>query len=1826
MAKTRVSSFARSIVFTLCLALIGSGLFFPASTPVSQAQSSGLRRQLPPNYALPKINDLLTEGRKLQRPDLPRPALKPSTLCGFHDKACKFKQAKEKKVGQNLRTSEQNAPQVAANAGQVQNWLGRIGQMISHAFNASPFGIPSISAAERKSFAASNTLRPATNAAATSMLFTPPNFASLYEARIDPRYRAGTPGEDLFSGNVNYSLPLVSLPGRNGLDLNLSLSFNSAIWFKYSGQMYFDPNYYETLTPGFRLGFPEIEGPFNLTTGETFLVTLPSGKRVEMRIVPSTTNQYEAVDSSYLYLVVNTTDPNQMTLYATDGTQFKYELPTNGYWSRCTQIKDSNGNYISIAYKSIGDPEWPLVVTDKVTDTLGREIVFNYDEYLHLQSITQAWQNQTFIWAQFEYGTQAVTPNFGSLGISGPSGGDLIPVITRIITGDGARHTFVYNSWGQAEDFWLYGEADNQRAALDYAFPSNSTAQSDCPRPTQRNDYIANWGGATGNGWVSSYFSYDSANETYGQITDPDGVTHKEIFNTTSGKRGLPSRMETWYSSAIQKFTDITWASDVSSGRPLRPRVTDTQICDDRNNDGYYNGTDKLSRTAISYTTLTSTQVKLPVIVKQYNEGGQSVYRTAETTYVTDTNYTGITRRIIGLPSLVKLYEGDSTTLKAQTEFVYDSANESGTTFLQAHSNQVRQHDSTSNGTAGNYGTNFSYRGNLTKTKRYSVTSGSASSPIEARVGYYITGTPAFSKDALNHQTSLGYDDSFLHYTESSGTLSTTTVTPSPATYAYPTKVTSPAETEYPSGVSSTVSYNYDFGGVTRTVDPKEYALNGSSPQTMGISTYDSKGRLDKSLVWKGNQKYSQTRQVYGTDHNYAETWTTINSLTEETFVVHLLDGVGRERITIGEHPGSTGTLKLQYLVFDKMGRVSETSNPTEIDGYWAPAGDDSSGYAYSQQAYDWKGRPTITTNQNGTTRQINYTGCGCAGSDVTEYWSEDGLPRDDSSGTGRRKTKVYRDVHGRVAKTENLDWDGNVYSTATSTFTVLDQVTSAKQYQGTGDGTSCSSGTCQETAISYDGYGRVSTRKRPVESTSTGYTYYADDRVQTITDARGAVTTFAYNNRGLRLSAAYTPSSGVTATPTATFQYDERGNRTQMNDGPGAVTYEYDSLGRLTSESRTFDQSGDPSGSFAISYEYNLAGQIKKVTDPFAAAISYTFDRSGRLTGVTGTSFGGETSYLSNVVYRAWNATKTITYNTLESAQISYSSRMLPAHYELTNKASVNYSYNNDGNPNEITGLSDAKLHQTFKYDFLGRKTWAKADGGGSDPQQFDLLYAHSAFGHMTNKQGGYWFASSSGYAATYQDDRITTANQAGTPLRVTYDNSGNTLQTEKDPNNNNTWQLADGPFRYDVMGQVTGEGTVSGSNPDQIRFYDGDGAPVKLAPGGTTASYYVRSSALGGQVLTTLGGSGGKLTTEVFANGEILATQCVGCGATGQDLVKSQRRDPYRTLDLSQSVYMMDPLGIRVQPATQQQINGGQGQQPPPVNPGNYYSASTIDAFGTANNAMTCRLEGRPVPCDKFFRDAANGGVDERISVSTTGGLGGVGGNTGAIMAVLGNIATSVNGERLRDNPDYNPDLDNPGPKYLPADLSSLAFGFGAGFGLTGGQELQKQNPADPLMVKDDAGRWCKPSEITKDAIVLWNKEGFGGSSTYPHTFIQSPKGSFGYYPSTKLGGLAGITAAGFSLGEMADDSNLLNKSDYKAAASYSACPESVAALIRTVDKNKTGFYGMIGSSILEPQFIGVRAYNCTTWACQMLKNAGFSPPASPFWPILLPSFINK
>src|ERR1700704_1643988 len=111
------------------------------------------------------------------------------------------------------------------------------------------------------------------------------------------------------------------------------------------------------------------------------------------------------------------------------------------------------------------------------------------------------------------------------------------------------------------------------------------------------------------------------------------------------------------------------------------------------------------------------------------------------------------------------------------------------------------------------------------------------------------------------------------------------------------------------------------------------------------------------------------------------------------------------------------------------------------------------------------------------------------------------------------------------------------------------------------------------------------------------------------------------------------------------------------MSDGLGLVSYNYDSLSRLTSESRTFNGIG----TYALSYQYNLANELTSIVDPFGATLNYGFDSTGRLNSVSGSGYSAVNQFAYNMQYRAWGGLKAATYDSTRRLAISYNSRMNP-------------------------------------------------------------------------------------------------------------------------------------------------------------------------------------------------------------------------------------------------------------------------------------------------------------------------------------------------------------------------------------------------------------------------------------------------------------------------------------------------------------------------------------------------------------------------------------
>jgi len=1267
------------------------------------------------------------------------------------------------------------------------------------------------------------------------------NAASLISARVEPRNQ---PGHGMLARDVTWSVPLVSLPGRNGLDLGLVLSYSSQVWTRSGPYIHFDEDN-GFPSPGFRLGFPVIQRKvFDAQTARnSFLLITATGQRVQLRQVGSSTT-YEATDSSYLQLTDNS--PN-LVLRSTDGTQLSFVEVNNEYV--CWQVKDRNGNYITNSFNNLGR-------TSNITDTLGRVINFNYDNKANLISITQSWNGQpSHQWVSFGWDTRTMQSSFSGAAVVGTLNGSLVPVITQVSLNDTSYFTFDYNNSLQVTSIGNYfGYTERSVNTFTYETPA-----SDVPRLLDSRVSAQNWTGI--NGVPSQVITqYSVAADGACVMTAPDETIYKEYYGT-GWQRGLTTQSEVWSGNARQKWTTTAWTQDNTSvSYEVNPRVVETNV---------YDATGNRRRTVIDYA-----QYGLPSSVKEYAADGVTEIRQTFTDYNLSQTY--LDRRIIGLVSQVQLKNASSYESKITYE--YDDPSR-----LQSLPAAAVQQD-------GSYNTSFTARGNVTAVSRWDVNDiNNAAKKLTTYTNYYVTGAPGSTTDPAGHQTSVGYTDSFSDAVNRN-------------TFAYPTTMTDA------DGFSSYVQYNFDFGASTRTQSPAPAGQSQGAIQTM---SYNSLGQLER-ITTANNNAYK--RFWYGP--NYAASLATVNNVADELYSVVVMDGVGHVFGNFGNHPGSVGGFFMMITVYDQMGRAVKVSNPAEIYPDWTPGGDDAAGLYYTQQTYDWNGRPLITSNPDGTTKEVSYSGCGCAGGAVATLTDEGTI---DVGVAKRRQQKVYSDALGRAVKTETLNWlGGTVYSTTVNTYNARDQITQVRQYSG-----AQTSNTYQDTTMTYDGYGRLQTKHVPEENagTATTWTYNADDSVNTVTDARAAVTTLGYagTNRGLLKTVTHSLSGSPTIN--VSYTYDAVGNRTSMSDSLGTVTYSYDQLSRMTSETRF---SGI--GTFTLNYSYNLAGQLASYSS-FGNSISYTRDATGRLTAVSGSPFGGVTQYVSNIKYRAWGARRELTYGNNHTGTTQYNSRLLPSSYSLTNAMTRNYSYFADGRLKTSSLVEDGGFNRAYEYDLAGR---LKSD---STTNNFAQNLSYDVWGNATQSNGWHWsqfiFATGS-----YTNNRNSNWQ---------YNAAGQVTNNQ------------DNVFQYDAAGRTRHIWTQGGVTDSGEIIYDGDGQVVRSSG---SAPYTLRSTVLGGRVVAELLNNGQRMRGFVYAEGEkVLAIQY-----EGTNYVVWEHHDP-----AEQSFRMSEASGIIVD-EREETVSGAkiEKEDPYPTNP-SFTGADTDNAYphlGTIGKPITgCQSWGIPL-----------------------------------------------------------------------------------------------------------------------------------------------------------------------------------------------------------------------------------------------------------------------
>jgi hypothetical protein len=358
---------------------------------------------------------------------------------------------------------------------------------------------------------------------------------------------------NLLSKNVSYSFPVLSLPGRAGLSLGLALFYNSKVWIKSGSTIYFDG---DKGWPGvgWRLGFGRIDGVYSGPDGYNHYYLISGHGSVRDLRYNSSTGLYESRDSTF----VDFNDANGVLRY-NDGTQVTYAAV--GGFVQPIQIKDRNGNYITINYTGNGQQILSIV------DTVGRTVSFSYNPDTTLASISKTgFGGSARTWS---FGYTNITLNYSfatSLTVNGPASGSQVQVLSSIAFPNNTQIAFTYNGYAQLSEATSKSSSGSVRGKCLTSWQATpGGGWTDSPAPAS----VGNFDGTNTNNWTLAFNTYSTT------VTDPTSVPSTVNFlQTGSWDDGLPS--QTQIASPVLRTITNYWANDGTLANPRLSAFTTT--------------------------------------------------------------------------------------------------------------------------------------------------------------------------------------------------------------------------------------------------------------------------------------------------------------------------------------------------------------------------------------------------------------------------------------------------------------------------------------------------------------------------------------------------------------------------------------------------------------------------------------------------------------------------------------------------------------------------------------------------------------------------------------------------------------------------------------------------------------------------------------------------------------------------------------------------------------------------------------------------------------------------------------------------------------------------------------------------------------------------------------------------------------------------------------------------------------------------------------------------------------------------------------------------
>ncbi len=1206
--------------------------------------------------------------------------------------------------------------------------------------------------------------------------------------------------------------------------------------------------------------------------------------------------------------------PNAQTmisgsLFLSNGTRMIF---TTGF---LTKIIDRNGNFINFEYAH-HLPTY-LFALSKITDSLNREIIFNYGDWTQSSYFDEIVYKgfggaQRGIRINYKEASQALAPgqqqqtseqlfpnvlsrcyfyNGGTCGTSPAAGVPLHvspKVVSSIVLPDQRQFQFQYNSYSELSRI-VYPTG----TYLEYGYSGLIGAASNGFQEP------LGWGGGGIYRRVSSVKTVEASGQIVSEKTlsnipqqiQPsstivDNVTievkngHGMVLGksrhyfygigiSSTWRHGKEHTVETLdpTTGIVIRKTETKW--EQRAPFPWCAGLLQQYACDEVNWPGSSPPVDPRI-TQVKTTLETGEVTKKTFSYDQYNNvtdtfefdygEGQpgSLLRRSHIDYVTDPIYTNSEGpNLKRLPSQSWVSSDAAGNNKVSlTQFEYDNYTPDTNHAALISRSSVTGHDTTS------YGTNFTSRGNITAVTSYA----NASSMTGGVTGYFqydILGNVVKNIDANGHASTVSYNDNFGAPDNNATTHTAPSQLNGLNTFGYPTSTTNPI------GWTAHSQYDYFTGAPVNTQD-----INGLISKTIYNDDLD---RPTQTVSAIGTANEIQSSVVYDDANRRIQNTSDLNVLNDNLIKSEsFYDGLGR---TTEDRSYKDGDYVAVFTQYDALGRVKQVTNP------YRPLRNET--VLWTKTKYDTFSQVIEVEMPDGSKTTNSYLGTSVTSTDAA------GKKRKWVSNALGKVTKTIEDPIGLDIETEYVyDTAGNLRRTI----------------QGN-----------QNRYFMFDSLGRLIYEKQteleantsftvtdPVtgnSSWSKKYEYDNNSNILKVTNALGVYMEGTYDELDRLIERDYSD-----LTPDVAFTYDDpsipfsKGQTTKVANSVSETKFTgFDILGRLLRHEQVTDGQ-----TYSTAYTYNLSGELFEETYPSGRVVRNILNNDGELSTVQSRKNEnyGFHNYASHFTYNSAGAIESMRLGNgrWETAQYNNVSQItqigLGSTESTQNLLKLEFGY---GNPTQDNGsIKEQKITvptvgqtsgftavQTYAYDELNRILSATETVSSTETWKQTFIY--DRFGNRRfDTNGGNTTTLGTCPTAVCNPAINTANNRFSNGQGYSYDANGSLTQDA------NGFQ-----FSYNADNQQT-KITDAQNNIYGEYFYDGEGRRVKkITASETTVFVYNADAKLIAEYSTVLSQTPqvSYLTTDHLAtpriitneNGEITGRK--DYTAFGEEIVSSQR-----------------------------------------------------------------------------------------------------------------------------------------------------------------------------------------------------------------------------------------------------------------------------------------------------------------------------------------------